>query len=273
MTQNPEFTKLIAEAYAQPFVGWDFSWLGSRMVTTPLPWDYDAIVQRRARASPDMLDIGTGGGEWLAALRHRPPRTVATEAWEPNVDVAGARLRPLGVTVVCDEGAPDNAKQAPEETRGRLPFPGKSFELVVNRHEAFVAKEIARILTPGGRFATQQVGSASADFHRLLGLRLLSELSEPAWTLSLAIAQIEGAGLRVIASDEGIQVLSFADVGAVAWYLKAVPWTVPGFSMRTHRARLGALHRRITDDGPVSVELPAFWLEAVEPEQPRADAV
>jgi cyclopropane fatty-acyl-phospholipid synthase-like methyltransferase len=66
----------------------------------PLPWDYTATVLEHARRSPDLLDLGTGGGEWLAALPYRPARTVATEAWPPNVSVARGRLKPLGTEVV-----------------------------------------------------------------------------------------------------------------------------------------------------------------------------
>jgi SAM-dependent methyltransferase len=263
-TADLDFERLIAEAEAQPCRGWDFSWLGSRMITSALPWDYDALVLGRAHESPDLLDLGTGGGERLAALPYRPPRTVATEAWESNVDVAGARLRPLGVTVVRAEDAPDNTEQDPGEKRGRLPFPADSFHLVACRHEAFVAKEIARVLVAGGRFVTQQVGGNYDDFYRLLGLPP-SPRSTQEWDLAFATAQVEAAGLRVLASGEGEQATSFTDVGAIVWYLKAVPWTVPGFSARKHLTRLRDLHARMERQGPVAVRLPAFYLEATKP--------
>lgn len=269
--RGAEFTSLLEEAEAQQFRGWDFSWLGPRMTSTPLPWSYDATVLQHARVAIDMLDMGTGGGEWLAALRVRPPRTVATEAWEPNVDVAGALLRPLGVTVVRVEGAPDNLDQEPDERRGPLPFPSQSFDLVVNRHEAFVASEVARVLAPSGRFVTQQVGSCSG-FHRLLGLPLPPPAPTRPWNLGLAIEQVERAGLTVVQSSEGESVISFADVGAVAWYLKAIPWELPGFSLDHHRAGLLHLHRRIKAEGGAAARQPAFFLVAVKsPRRPGGD--
>jgi SAM-dependent methyltransferase len=263
-TVDAAFERLMAEAEARPVSGWDFSWLGSRVTTRRLPWDYDSVVLRRATESPDLLDLGTGGGEWLAALPYRPPRTVAVEAWDPNVGVARARLAPLGVTVVPAEAAPDNAEQEPDEQRGRLPFPAESFHLVACRHEAFVAREVARVLVAGGSFLTQQVGGDYGDFYRLLGL---PPPARPAreWNFGLAGAQVEAAGLRVVASAHGEQTTTFGDVGALAWYLKAVPWTIPGFSAREHRPRLAQLHARIARDGPVSVRLPAFYLEAIKP--------
>lgn len=245
-------------------VGWDFTWLGPRLVTSPLPWDYDAIVVDRARHSPDLLDLETGGGEWLSALPYRPPRTVATEGWEPNAELAEALLRPLGITVVRTEAPPDNVGQVPGETRGRLPLPAGSFALVTNRHGAFVAAEVARVLTPAGVFVTQQVGGNYDAFYHALELSRPLRIGPP-WNLSLASEQIEAAGLHVTDSGEATAVTTFRDVGALAWYLKAIPWTVEGFSIETHRPRLERLHDRMRGTGPLTVEMPAFWLEAAKP--------
>ena len=264
MAGGSNFERLVAEAEAHAVRGWDFSWLGSRMVTNPLEWDYDSLVLRHARTSPDLVDLGTGGGEWLAALPQRPPRTVATEAWEPNLDVARDRLGPLGVSVVHVEAAPDNANQKASETRARLPFPEESFHLVACRHESFVAAEVARILVRGGVFVTQQVGGDYGDFHRLLGLPPPQRPAR-AWNLALATRQVEAAGPEVVNSAEDAQATSFSDVGALIWYLRAVPWTVPGFDARQHETPLRELQARLERDGPAIVRLPAFYLEAVKP--------
>jgi SAM-dependent methyltransferase len=255
---------LLKEVERLPVGGWDLSVLGDRISIAPLPWDFDQTVVNHARAAPDLLDIGTGGGEWLASLRYRPPRTVATEGWPPNVDVAGGRLRPLGISVVATEPAPDNVEQIPDEPGGRLPFPSGSFALVTSRHESFVASEIARVLVPGGIFLTQQVGGDYGDFYEAL------ELPRPPnpkrrWDLRLAQEQLAGAGLRVLDSGEATEVTSFTDVGAFAWYLKLIPWTVEGFSIETYRLQLERLHERIGANGPLRVRLPAFWLKAAKP--------
>jgi len=256
--------RLIAEAERQPFTGWDFSWLGDRMAESPTPWDYTALVAERARSSPDLMDMGTGGGEWLSSLPDRPPLCVGTEAWPPNVPVAAARLRPLGAFVVQDEGAVGNSQQASTDPRGRLPFRADVFHLVVNRHEAFNPFEVARILSPGGWFVTQQVGEDRwQDFHRLLGLPR-PEAIDP-WCLAMAFQQVETAGLRVGRSEEAMLVQTFADVGALVWYLLAIPWEVPGFAPADHRDRLVDVQERIERDGPLQVRQPRFWLEAQKP--------
>jgi SAM-dependent methyltransferase len=259
---------LLDEAERQPFEGWDFSWLRGRMRVEPLPWDFDALAADRARESPDLLDMGTGGGERLSRLAGRPAGTVATEAWAPNVPVAARRLHPLGIAVVHVDGALDNTDQSPDELLGRLPFRDESFHLVMNRHESFVISEVARILASGGYFLTQQVGNVWADdFHCLLDLPLPPRPPRR-WELALAVAQVEAAGLEVLARGEAEERREFTDVGALAWYLKAIPWTVPGFSIDGYRSRLEELHARIATSEPLGVTVPHFWLEARKPPTP-----
>src|SRR5215207_4818307 len=134
-----------------------------------MPWDFAEIVSERARHSPDLLDMGTGGGEWLSNLEHRPARTVATESWPPNIPLAGQRLRPLGIDVVGVTGAPDNVAQDRKPEDGHLPFADGSFHLICNRHESYLPSEVARVLAPSGRFLTQQVGGSADEFYNLLG--------------------------------------------------------------------------------------------------------
>lgn len=264
MTPMTDLDRLLAEAASRPLGGWDFSWLGDRMaVTSALPWDYTELVGQCCRDSPDLLDLGTGGGEWLSGLAYRPPRTVATECWPPNVPVAARRLRPLGVPVIWAPGAPDNVDQSPGERRGTLPFRTGALRLVVNRHESYLPAEIARVLAGDGRFLTQQVGTGHrAQLCRMLGLP--APASRP-WDLDTAVAQLRSAGLEITGSGTDHQVVAFTDAGALAWYLRAVPWDVPGFDIGRHRPALAALQERIERDGPLRIELPHFWVEATRP--------
>lgn len=258
-----ELDRLLTEAEGRPVQGWDFSWLGVRLRLSPLPWDYTSLVEGVAREAGSLLDMGTGGGEWLAAFSPRPGCTVATEAWPPNVPVAAGRLAPLGIYLVRVEPAPDNGVQAPGEKRGRLPFRTGAFQVIANRHEAFLATEVARVLGPGGCFVTQQAGYGE-DIYALLGVEKPPPRGRQL-SLALAVEQVEAAGLEVVGSGQGAQVLWFADVGALAWYLKAIPWIVPGFTLAAFRDRLERLHNRMALEGPLRVHQPRFWLQAVRP--------
>lgn len=255
------FDELLQEAQACPLVGWDLS-LGGRITTTATPWNFERTVEAHARRSSDMLDMGTGGGEWLSRLAFRPQRTVATEGWAPNVAVARERLAPLGVEVVEVEGADDNALQDGTE-QAQLPFADASFHLVVNRHESFVASEVHRILAAGGRFVTQQVASDfNADCYALLGLPM-PEL--PRWKLDTAVAQLERAGFAIEDSAEGAELIAFADIGAFAWYLKHVPYVFPESGIAACRPALERLHRRIESGERLAMRQKLFWLSAVKP--------
>lgn len=239
--------------------GWDLASLGRRIAIEPPPWDFDGLVVSEVRRSPRMLDIDTGGGEWLASLPVRSRLTVATESWPPNVDVARERLRPLGVEVLAADAVPDNVEQGGGEPS--LPFEGRSFELVTARHAAYVPREVARVLAGGGVFLTQQVGGDYGDFEDALGV---PRTSRARWDLELATAQLARVGLECVDGGEGAETTSFADVGAFAWYLRMIPWTVDGFSVGRHRCALQRLHRRIADEGALRVRLPAFWARAVK---------
>jgi len=253
---------LLAEADAHPIEGWDFSWLGDRAVSRPPPWDFEAIVERHLQRAADLLDLGTGGGHWLASLNRGSARTVATESWPPNLDVARGLLEPLGVEVVEASAAPDNLDQPLGLDSPALPFGDSSFSVVLSRHESYLAAEIARVLRPGGVFVTQQMGGDYNPFREALGL---PPIEPRLFGLQLAREQLEAAGLRVLAGEPGSATTTFADAGAFAYWLRAIPWIVEGFSVSAQRAALVELQRRLDDEGPLTIEEPAFVLEAAKP--------
>ncbi len=256
---------LLDEAERQPFVGWDFTWLRGRLDSQPLPWNYTEAVVVRAKESVDLLDLGTGGGEWLASLPYRPPLTVATEAWLPNVALAKNRLAGLGVHVVQVEPARDNTGKPITGQPRTLPFVDGAFHLVVSRHEAFEVSEVARILAPGGWFITQQADAGNDDdYWRLMGLEPRQVAPTDRWASWLP-AQLRTAGLHVVAYDSAPLVQVIRDVGALAWNLKAIAWMVPDFSIERYRGKLREVQQRIDRDGPIEVRQARFWIQATKP--------
>jgi SAM-dependent methyltransferase len=250
----PDPDQLLEDVEVIDFQGWDFTRLGARLVSEPPPWAFEEIVADRAAKATTMLDMGTGGGEWLSSLRARAPVTVATESWSPNVGLAAAKLHALGVPVVQDEGATDNLRQSREDPKGRLAFTADAFDLVTNRHESFVASEVSRVLRPEGTFVTRQAHSGSQQFHELLGVQP-PQVEE--FEIDPALEQLSAAGLIVDEADEGYATTIFADIGALAWYLRSVPWAVPGFSISAYRHALIRLH-----GDPIRVASKRFWVRA-----------
>ena len=255
---------------AAPVAGWDFSWMdGRRTDLDSLPWSWfveiaSAVAATEARS---LLDMGTGGGEVLAryvssGVGPQPELTVATEAWRPNVAVAAARLGPLGIEVVADEGAPDNSDWAGPGSGGRLPFGRGRFDVVINRHEAYAPDEVRSVLAPGGRFVTQQVGGEN-EHEWVEWFGRPAEHAALGWGRAEAVAQAEANGLEVLDSGEAFPRSSFTDIGAVVYYLRLIPWFVPGFDPTgTDRATLKRLHEHIASEGPFVLRGHRYWFVA-----------
>jgi SAM-dependent methyltransferase len=233
---------LLRAAAAASFQGWDFSWLGDRYWVSTAEWDYRSIVEPAAHGAESLMDIGTGGGEFLAAIeKSLPRRTVATESYPPNWHVAGERLAPKRIPVVAVESCPDNNQWQGEG--GQLPFRAESVAVVINRHDAYSPTEIARVLKPGGVFVTQQVGGR--DEAELIDWFDRPSPSGPVWSLGFATSQLEAAGLRVTDGAEAHLPGWFADIGALMYYLRAVPWQVPDFDIDQDRHHLARLHATV----------------------------
>ena len=162
--------------------------------------------------------------------------------------------------MVQDEGAADN--EAEDPTRGRLPFRDGAFALVINKHEAFLAAEVSRVLAPGGAFVTQQVDTRTYDgLYDALGLQVPEERTS--W-LPLAQRQLHDAGLTIHRAVAGEQLDRFADAAAIIYYLRLVSWAVPEFSVERFAGRLRELHDT-PDAWPVTVRQRRFLVLASKP--------
>lgn len=264
------FDALVREAMEAPVSGWDFSWLGDRRKDLDrLPWRWSDLIAEAVQATSarTLLDMGTGGGEVLASyLEAGGPRpsaaAIATEAWPPNVSVAAARLRPLDVAVVADEGAPDNDSWRGPGSGGRLAFRRHSIDVIVNRHEAYAPDEVHASLAPDGRFVTQQVGGENEqEWEELFGRP--AEHAARGWGRRQAVAQAEGAGFEVLDSEESFPRVAFGDVGAVTYYHRLIPWFVPGFDpLGADRPALEDLHGRIRRGAPLVLRSHRYRLTA-----------
>lgn len=240
---------------ARPFSGWDFAPLAGRMTEGTPPWDYRALVAGALRGRAALLDMGTGGGEFLASLAPFPPLTVATEGYPPNIPVARARLEPLGIVV----------RAIAEDERVPLPLADATFDLVINRHEYYDPAEVWRILRPGGVFLTQQVGGEdNRDLNRLLGAPH-PDNGYAFWTLDHARDRLAAAGFAITMAEEAFPMLHFADVGALAYYLKAIQWQIPDFDVERYFPRLRAVHRQCQGAGGIASREHRFILAAGKP--------
>ncbi len=249
---SSDFDRLVADALAASFSGWDFSWLEDRWINSSPPWSYRQRVRTACAGVHSLLDLGTGGGELLSSLAPLPPDTWATENYPPNMPIARNRLEPLGVRVVT--GVPDDA----------LPFPDGRFDLVINCHESFDAAEIYRILKPGGRFLTQQVGGQdNLRLNALLQDEVAFEFID--WGLGVEVQQLQTAGFRIVEQMEAFPESHVSDIGAVVYYLRAIPWQIEDFTVEAYHPKLLALHQQMLRDGGLTLTSHRTYIEAIKP--------
>ncbi|MFD7641415.1 methyltransferase domain-containing protein [Kitasatospora sp. NPDC059795] len=253
---NSSFDELLAEAEAAPVDGWDFSWLDGRATEQRPSWGYRRLLGERLSGASAALDVQTGGGEVLAGAAARAagfPRTmVATEGWPPNAARATRLLHPLGAVLAA---VPEDAP---------LPFADGAFDLVTSRHPAVVHwAEIARVLAPDGSYVAQHVGGRT---NVELSAFFLGPF-EPADAREHEVeaAQARAAGLEVVQCRNERLRLEFFDVGAVAWFLRKVIWTVPDFSVDRYRERLRELHELIGREGVFVSTMSRTLIEARKP--------
>ncbi|MGB6128640.1 MAG: methyltransferase domain-containing protein [Psychrilyobacter sp.] len=232
------------------FIGWSFNYLirSGRMKEFPLSWNYYNEIIDYCSCTNSLLDMGTGGGEFLSSLTFLPKDTCATEGYEPNIKEAKKRLEPLGISVFSVLEHTD------------LPIPSKRFSLIINRHESFSSLEVMRILKPRGYFITQQVGGLNdIDLNLLLGA---DNNQYENWNLNKASKSLTSCGFDLKELKEDKVKTRFYDIGAIIYYLKAIPWQIPDFSVDKYYKQLFHIHKFIEKQGYIDLTCHRFFIIA-----------
>lgn len=199
--------------------GWDFSHIDGRYdEEKDLPWNYEKIVRHYLNDNSEILDYDTGGGEFLLSLNHPFFKTSATEGYKPNIKLCKEKLLPLGINFKACDNPSD------------IPFNDESFDLIINRHGEFDAKELYRLLKKGGVFVTEQVGS---DNDRDLVNMVLPNNKKPFKNLNLNTQRnvFENVGFRILKAKEAYRPIKFYDIGAFVWFAHIIEWEFVGFSV------------------------------------------
>lgn len=248
MTQDNRIASWKAEEEIAHIRGWDFSHIdGKYEEPEELPWDYRQVIRQYLVPGMKLLDIDTGGGEFLLSLNHPHGNTAATENYPPNIQLCREVLLPLGI-----DFRPGNAEE-------KLPFEDDSFDLVINRHGSFHPAEIYRVLKPGGVFITQQVGAENErELVRLLCGDTL--LPFPDQYLEITSRKFREAGFAILRAEECFRPIRFFDVGALVWFARIIQWEFPDFSVDTHLEGLWKAQRILETNGSVDGRTHRFLL-------------
>ena len=240
----------IAEEKVAHIHGWDFSHISGRYEEgADLPWDYKKIIKQYLNEDMTILDYDTGGGEFLLSLNHPFDKTAATEGYQPNVKLCEEILLPLGI----DFKACNNPKD--------IPYKSESFDMIINRHGDFNAKELYRLLKKGGIFITQQVGGEN---DRDLVKLVLPDIEKPFPHLNLKEQKrkFEDVGFHIVEEGEAYCPIKFYDVGAFVWFAHIIEWEFPDFSVERCFEHLLEMQKMIEDKGRVEGTIHRYLIVA-----------
>ena len=230
--------------------GWDFSHLKGRMFDDEktLPWDYKKTVLKYLKPEMKLLDIDTGGGEFLLSLNHPFENTTVTEAYAPNFAFCKETLSPKGIkTVNCKAES--------------LPFEDETFDIVLDRHGDLAPNEFYRVLKKGGLFITQQVGAYNdREFVKLLLPK--ADIPFPTQYLQHQAEEFENAGFDILEENEGYFKIRFSDVGALVWFAKIIEWEFPDFTVNKCADKLLKAQEIICDEEFIEGTAHRFYFAA-----------
>lgn len=230
--------------------GWDFSHIDGRFTEeADLPWDYKQVIKSYLKSNCFLLDIDTGGGEFLLSLNHPYANTSATEGFPPNVCLCKNKLLPLGI---------DFREMS---DYGKIPFGDNSFDIIINRHGNYNISELYRVLKPNGYFISEQVGD---DNDRELVDLLLPNTPKPFPRANLDIQSrlFVSKGFKLIKGEEAFRPVKFFDTGALVWFARVIEWEFPGFSVESCFDNLLKAERILKEKGSVGGTIHRYLIAA-----------
>jgi hypothetical protein len=236
----------LVKEYNAHFSGWDFSYLDGRMEQDSLPWNYKNIVEKNISGKETLLDMDTGGGEFLSSLSSLPKNVYATEGYEPNIAIAEQRLKEKNILV----------KSIKKD--GEIPFDDQYFDIIINRHGSYEITDIKQTLKSNGMFITQQVGGLNGiDINMAFGTKTMDYVE---WCLIKNIKLFKGIGMKIVEFGEHIGKIKFNDIGAVVYYLKCIPWQVKDFSIDKYYKELKIMNKIIEKESNIKFILHRFYM-------------
>lgn len=230
-----ELKEMLLKEETNVFSGWDFSYLKNRWKDEQIPWDYYEIIKEYLKDDMNLLDMGTGGGEFLLTLNHPYENTYVSEGYEPNVELCRQKLSPLGITV---------EKSVGEE----IPYESEQFDIIINRHESYDIQEVYRCLKPQGIFITQQIGCEN-DMDLVRRIDPEAKLRFPDKNLAYAIEEAEKEKFIILKQEEAITPILFYDLGAFVYFAKIIEWEFIDFSVETCFEQLLDMQKEIDEKG------------------------
>ncbi len=142
-----------------------------------------------------------------------------------------------------------------------IPYDSETFDIILNRHGDFNAKELYRLLKQDGIFITQQVGGEN-DRDLVEMVLPGSEPPFPHLNLKEQRKVFEEAGFHILRAEEAYRPIKFYDVGAFVWFARIIEWEFPGFSVDKCFKALWKMQNIIEEKGEIEGTIHRYLIVA-----------
>lgn len=217
--------------------GWDFSRMHTSHPATP--WEYLSVVRGHLRTTDTVIDIGTGGGERLLELSTDARQLLGVDPDPEMITRARELAADKGITSVHFETG--TGAEILEQ-----------FDVVIDRHAPFETQVVHRLLRPGGRFVTQQVGE-----HNMRNVREAFQLEANA-SAPIGPEMFVQTGFIIKRFDEYDVDYVIRDMDSLVFWLQALDETHSDFGGFDSEKDADAINRllstSLTADGVVTNE-------------------
>jgi len=90
---------------------------------------------------------------------------------------------------------------------------------------------------------------------RLILTRNQASENDVEWNLEYATNELEAAGFEILDGNEDTTLTRIFDIGAIACYLKTIPWDFPDFTVKKHYNKLVEINDYINDNGYLDLDM------------------
>lgn len=215
--------------------GWNFSEV--RVVEEGHRIEYSKVVESHLERNKTLLDIGTGGGERLLAFAFKVREAIATDIDRKKIKTAAENISKSGLynvdLILCDSN--------------NMPIAGATIDIITDRHAPFNAKEVSRILSPGGTFITQQVSEGDKRNFKEVFQRGQSYREKSGTLKRRYVMELREAGIRIIEVRTVDTTEYYESIDDVLFLLANTP-IIPHFNFEREQDKLERIQKEFKTD-------------------------
>lgn len=227
--------------------GWDFSQV--KVVEEGSRIDYSKVVESRLGIDKTLLDVGTGGGERLEAFAPKVREAIGIDVDRELIKTTAENLGKSSLQnvnlILCDSE--------------KVPIAGASIDMVIDRQSPFNAKEVSRILKPGGTFITQQVSEGDKSNFKEIFQRGQSYEKKSSTLKKRYLTELREAGIRII-EERAVNTTEYYESMDDVIFLFANTPIIPDFDFEKEQDKLEKIEEKFRTDKGIRTNSERFLI-------------